>query len=363
MRILILGCNGFIGTAITKQILLKTDWSVVGLDLFSFRLGEVADHPRFTFICGDLRNEHSAINHMIANCDVMLPLAAYATPATYLNDPLGTFELDFVEILRIVKQAASAGCRIIFPSSSEVYGMCPDDEFDEHESQLVLGPIRNHRWIYSCSKQLLDRVIWALGDQGLDFTIFRPFNWFGFDQDDSRCSSAGSSRVIPQFIGHLMRSESIALVDGGHQKRTFTFIDDGIDALMRILENRNGIASKKIINIGNPANFFSIRELADLLIEELGAIPGCAQLGARASICETSGMTYYGRGYEDVKNRRPRIDNALELGWKPQIGMREGLRAILDNEIKSGRWNSFLSSPTAPTVDSAATLVAATTPN
>jgi nucleoside-diphosphate-sugar epimerase len=344
MRILILGCNGFIGTAITKQILSKTDWSVVGLDLFNFRLGDIVDHPRFTFICGDLRNEHSAINHMIANCDVMLPLAAYATPATYLNDPLGTFELDFVEILRIVKQAASAGCRIIFPSSSE-----------------VLGPIRNHRWIYSCSKQLLDRVIWALGDQGLDFTIFRPFNWFGFDQDDSRCSSAGSSRVIPQFIGHLMRSESIALVDGGHQKRTFTFIDDGIDALMRILENRNGIASKKIINIGNPANFFSIRELADLLIEELRAIPGCAHLGARASICETSGMTYYGRGYEDVKNRRPRIDNALELGWKPQIGMREGLRAILDDEIKSGRWNSFLSPHTVPTVDRAANLVAATT--
>jgi nucleoside-diphosphate-sugar epimerase len=81
-------------------------------------------------------------------------------------------------------------------------------------------PISNERWIYACSKQLLDRVIWALGARGLDFTIFRPFNWFGPDQDDLCCAKPGSSRVVPQFLGHLLRGEPIQLVDGGHQFRT-----------------------------------------------------------------------------------------------------------------------------------------------
>ena len=87
------------------------------------------------------------------------------------------FELDFEENLRIVKMAAKYGKRVVFPSTSEVYGMCPDREFDEDSSPLVYGPIRKERWIYSASKQLLDRVIWAMGNaNGLRFTLFRPFN-------------------------------------------------------------------------------------------------------------------------------------------------------------------------------------------
>ncbi|WP_123005487.1 NAD-dependent epimerase/dehydratase family protein, partial [Escherichia coli] len=70
--------------------------------------------------------------------------------------------------------------RIIFPSTSEVYGLCSDKYFDEDHSNLIVGPVNKPRWIYSVSKQLLDRVIWAYGEkEGLQFTIFRPFNWMG----------------------------------------------------------------------------------------------------------------------------------------------------------------------------------------
>ena len=103
----------------------------------------------------------------------------------------------------------------------------------------MLGPINKPRWIYSCAKQLMDRVIHAYGMQeGLDYTLFRPFNWIGAGLDSINTAKEGSSRVITQFLGHIVRGEPIKLVDGGTQKRAFTYIDDGIAALLKIIENR-----------------------------------------------------------------------------------------------------------------------------
>ena len=141
----------------------------------------------------------------------------------------------------------------------------------------MLGPISKQRWIYSCSKQLMDRVIWAYGSEGrLDFTLFRPFNWIGAGLDNIHTPKEGSSRVITQFFGHIVRGEEIKLVDGGTQKRAFTYIDDGIDALMKIIENRDGIATGKIYNVGNPRNNFSVRELAQMMLDlalDLSGVP------------------------------------------------------------------------------------------
>jgi len=119
--------------------------------------------------------------------------------------------------------------------------MCHDEQFDPYASELVLGPIDKQRWIYSCSKQLMDRVIWAYGSMGSSTsTLFRPFNWIGSGLDSIHTAKEGSSRVITQFFGHIVRGEPIKLVDGGAQKRAFTYIDDGISALMKIIENRKG---------------------------------------------------------------------------------------------------------------------------
>ena len=110
----------------------------------------------------------------------------------------------------------------------------------------------------------------------LDFTLFRPFNWIGAGLDSIHTAKEGSSRVITQFLGHIVRGEPIQLVDGGAQKRAFTYIDDGIDALMKIIENRDGVASGKIYNIGNPKNNFSVRELAEMMLElaqDLSRVP------------------------------------------------------------------------------------------
>jgi UDP-4-amino-4-deoxy-L-arabinose formyltransferase/UDP-glucuronic acid dehydrogenase (UDP-4-keto-hexauronic acid decarboxylating) len=88
----------------------------------------------------------------VKKCDVVPPLVAIATPAAYVKTPLAVFQLDFEENLRIIT-GVRYGKRVVFASTSEVYGMCPDAEFDEETSTLVCGPIRKQRWIYSCSKQ------------------------------------------------------------------------------------------------------------------------------------------------------------------------------------------------------------------
>ena len=153
----------------------------------------------------------------------------------------------------------------------------------------MLGPIDKQRWIYSCSKQLMDRVIWAYGSMGeLDFTLFRPFNWIGSGLDNIHTAKEGSSRVITQFFGHIVRGEPIKLVDGGAQKRAFTYIDDGIDALMRIIENKGGVATGQIYNIGNPANNFSVRELATMMLELAKAYPEYRDTAAQVKLVETS---------------------------------------------------------------------------
>ena len=169
-KLCILGVNGFIGHHLSKRILAETDWDVYGMDMGSERIADLMSNPRFHFFEGDITINREWIEYHIRKCDVILPLVAIATPATYVREPLKVFELDFEANLPIVRSCVKYGKRILFPSTSEVYGMCRDAEFDPYASELVLGPIDKQRWIYACSKQLMDRVIWAYGSMGSSST-------------------------------------------------------------------------------------------------------------------------------------------------------------------------------------------------
>jgi nucleoside-diphosphate-sugar epimerase len=331
-RILILGVNGFIGHHLSNAILAHTDWEIYGMDMQADRLGDVLHDSRFHFFEGDITINKEWIEYHIRKCDTVLPLVAIATPATYVKEPLRVFELDFEANLPIVRACVRHRKRLVFPSTSEVYGMSPDREFDPDSSPLVYGPIEKQRWIYACSKQLMDRVIWAYGAQEkLDFTLFRPFNWIGAGLDSLATPKEGSSRVVTQFLGHIVRGEKIQLVDGGRQKRAFTYIDDGIAALMAIIANRDGIASGKIYNIGNPRNNISVRELAETMVKLALEYPEYRTAAKKVRIVKTTADKYYGRGYQDMQNRVPKIHNTKrELRWAPRTGMRDALRNIYD---------------------------------
>ncbi|GAL20322.1 UDP-4-amino-4-deoxy-L-arabinose formyltransferase / UDP-glucuronic acid oxidase (UDP-4-keto-hexauronic acid decarboxylating) [Vibrio maritimus] len=162
-KVLILGANGFIGTHLTKRLLDDGGYEVYAMDMNSNQIEEHLSHPDFHFVEGDITIHNEWIEYHVKKCDIILPLVAIATPIEYTRNPLRVFELDFEENLKIVRACVKYNKRIIFPSTSEVYGMSTDSEFNEDTSPLIVGPINRQRWIYSVSKQLLDRVIWAYG--------------------------------------------------------------------------------------------------------------------------------------------------------------------------------------------------------
>jgi nucleoside-diphosphate-sugar epimerase len=325
-KILILGCNGFIGSNLTEAILNKTDWEIYGMDLADNKLGDTLKHPRCHFTKGDIIANQDWVEEHIKKCDVILPLVAVATPSIYITDPLRVFELDFEANLPIVRQCVKYKKRLIFPSTSEVYGMSPDTPFDEENSALMQGPINKERWIYSCCKQLMDRVIYAYGHHGSDlqFTLFRPFNWTGPKLDDVHNLKEGSSRVVSQFLSNIIYGKDLQLVAGGTQKRCFTYIDDAIEAMLIIIENKNNCASQRIFNIGNPDNNASIKEIAEKLIKiaKNNPNPKYNDIEKRVKIVSTDPAQYYGSGYQDVQLRVPSIKNAVNyLGWKPTTNL------------------------------------------
>jgi len=331
-KILIFGVNGFIGHHLSQRILATTPWEVYGMDMNAERVSDLMGEKRFHFFEGDITINKEWIEYHVRKCDTVLPLVAIATPATYVTDPLRVFELDFEANLPIVRACVRHRKRLVFPSTSEVYGMSRDRRFDAESSELVLGPINRPRWIYSCAKQLMDRVIWAYGMQhSLDFTLFRPFNWIGPGLDNLHAQKEGSSRVVTQFLGQIVRGEPIRLVDGGKQRRSFTYVDDGISALMKIIENPGGIASGKIYNIGNPRNNFSIRNLARMMVDLALTYPEFHERAKKVRLVPTSAAKYYGAGYQDMQNRVPEIRaTTRDLRWRPTVTMRHALRHIYD---------------------------------
>ncbi|WP_166367178.1 bifunctional UDP-4-amino-4-deoxy-L-arabinose formyltransferase/UDP-glucuronic acid oxidase ArnA [Pseudomonas akapageensis] len=330
-RVLILGVNGFIGNHLSERLLQDERYEVYGLDIGSDAIDRLRSHPRFHFVEGDISIHSEWIEYHIKKCDVVLPLVAIATPVEYTRNPLRVFELDFEENLRIVRYCVKYDKRVIFPSTSEVYGMCQDPNFDEDTSNLIVGPINKQRWIYSVSKQLLDRVIWAYGQQGLKFTLFRPFNWMGPRLDRLDSARIGSSRAITQLILHLVEGTPIRLVDGGAQKRCFTDVVDGIEALARIVDNRGDACNGQIINIGNPENEASIRELGEELLRQFEAHPLRSNFPPFAGFREVESKSFYGNGYQDVTHRKPSIANAHRLiDWTPTIELSETIGKTLD---------------------------------
>ncbi|GAB2929389.1 bifunctional UDP-4-amino-4-deoxy-L-arabinose formyltransferase/UDP-glucuronic acid oxidase ArnA [Hafnia psychrotolerans] len=336
-RVLILGVNGFIGNHLSERLLREDNYEIFGLDISSDAISRFMDNPHFHFVEGDISIHSEWIEYHIKKCDVILPLVAIATPIEYTRNPLRVFELDFEENLKIVRDCVKYKKRIIFPSTSEVYGMCDDKEFDEDSSRLIVGPINKQRWIYSVSKQLLDRVIWAYGaKEGLRFTLFRPFNWMGPRLDNLDAARIGSSRAITQLILNLVEGSPIKLVDGGEQKRCFTDINDGIEALFRIIENKENRCDGQIVNIGNPTNEASIRELAEMLLHSFEAHPLRDQFPPFAGFKSVESSSYYGKGYQDVEHRTPSIKNAKRLlNWTPEVSMDKTVDKTLDFFLRS----------------------------
>ncbi|SET08379.1 bifunctional UDP-4-amino-4-deoxy-L-arabinose formyltransferase/UDP-glucuronic acid oxidase ArnA [Thorsellia anophelis] len=334
--VLIIGVNGFIGQHLATRLLADGNYRVHGVDINDSAIASLKNDVNFRFYEADILLHKTQIEFLIKSSDIVFPLVAIATPESYTKSPLTVFELDFEANLEIIRHCVKYQKRIIFPSTSEVYGMCNDEKFNEENSNLIMGPISKQRWIYASSKQLLDRVIWAYGSENqLQFTLFRPFNWMGPGLDSLELARQGKSRAITKMIANLVDGEPIALVEGGLQKRCFTDIEDGINALIAIIENHNGLCDGQIINIGNPENEASIAELANRLVNAYVSHPLSKYLPKPLPIKVVDAMDFYGQGYQDVDFRKPDISQAKNiLHWTPEIALEQTLKNTLDHFLR-----------------------------
>ena len=339
MRVLLLGVGGFIGSHLVDRLLRDPSYVVEGLDLTDAKLEEVLLLPKFTFVQGDIRHDHDTMRAMIDRADVVVDLIAHATPSLYVAKPLEVFELNFLENLRIAEACVEKGKRLVQFSSCEVYGKTlaavapdsltnPDDLrhalFNEDTTDFILGPVNKHRWIYSCAKQLLERVIHAYGiREGLNWSVVRPFNFIGPKIDYLTTAQEGNPRVFSHFMTALLEGTQMKLVNGGHHKRCYTYIDDAVDCIERIIANPDGVCDRQIFNVGSPQNELSIREMAERM-RDLYARKFRKPGQRLPDIVDVDSREFYGEGYEDSDRRIPDITKAQKLlGWRPKYGLDE----------------------------------------
>ncbi len=342
-RLLLLGCGGFIGSHLVERLLRTTGCRIEGIDISSAKIEPFLEHERFEFSCLDV-HESGLVSNAVARADTVVSLVALCNPAQYNTIPLKVIDIDYIRSLQIVQMCAQMGKRLIQFSTSEVYGktlsafLPPDsplrndpDYFilKEDQSPLLMGPVSAQRWSYASSKQLLERSIYAYGfEQGLDYTIIRPFNFIGPRMDYiPGIDGEGTPRVLACFMDALLNGKPIKLVDGGENRRCFTYIDDAVDGIVKILQ-RPKESRQQIFNIGNPDNEVTIARLANMMIE---SFRGLRKNLGDMTVQKISSLDFYGRGYQDSDRRVPDISKAKRLlEWSPKTDLRIALQKTIE---------------------------------
>lgn len=336
--ITIIGCGGFIGSHLCGRLLDATAMRVIGVDIASAKIEHLLGRERFVFTRADLHDLDS-LRPLFKRSGTVVLLAALCNPALYNTKPLEVMDVNGLGTIPLVSLCAEIGARLVYFSTSEVYGRTAASLgcrkrggflLREDESPLIVGPVNAQRWSYACAKQLVERYIYACGrERKLAYTIVRPFNVIGPRMDFlPGIDGSGVPRVLACFVSALLRGTPLKLVDGGKSRRCFTYIDDAVDACLKIVA-RPGRTNGTIINLGNPANETTIAGLAALMVDLWRQLSPRTR-AARYTIRSVPAAEFYGRGYEDCDRRMPDITRARRLlGWEPATGLRDALEKTL----------------------------------
>lgn len=336
MKIAIFGASGFVGSNLAHH-LAKSERDQVGLfDIEDRKLALRFENASYAFEKVDISDPSSRVDEIVASSDLVFDLAAYVHPAMFMARPLDVVQLNFFDCLNVIRACVKHQKRLIHFSTSEVYGKAHGsaEPFREDETDLILGPIGKTRWIYSCAKQLLDRMIHAYGEEhGLDYTLVRPFNFVGplMDKYSREWRHDDNPRVFANFISSLVYGRPLQLVDGGQSRRCFTHIDDAVSALQAIIDHPEEM-SRQIVNVGNPGNETTIRGLAEQMAAVFREV---SPQGPTPRIVDVPASAFYGEAYEDCDRRLPDISKLQAIGWRPKKDLDETLRHSMDYFLRN----------------------------
>lgn len=312
MKVLITGGAGFVGSHLTDAFLERGD-EVFVLDAGSTRkIRHNLDKPRFHLIQGSILDE-GMMDTLILKCDLVYHLAAVVGVEHYVADPYAVLNVNVNGTQLVLRLAYKYGKKVVFSSTSEVYGRNPKVPWREDDDR-VLGSTRIDRWCYSTSKAVGEHFCFAYAKMGLPVVVLRYFNVYG-----PRLDKIDVGRVITIFMGQVLRGDPVTVIGDGSQTRCFTYVSDAVRATMAagLVEEAVG----EIINVGTEAET-PIRELAELMIE---------LSGSPSKIVCVPQEQVYGKSYEDIPRRVPdttRMKTILRV--EPKVSLRDGLRDTIN---------------------------------
>jgi len=317
--VMITGAAGFIGSHLTER-LLALDYHVYAIDLIELdscnNLKEIKDHENFHYTVGDIRDSDVLNKFFCKNASIIFHLASVVGVRYYMEDPLHLVDVA-ISTRNLLEMCIESGTRVLFTSTSEVYGKNPNIPWKE-DADRVLGCSEIDRWVYSTSKSLIEHMLFGLYHKdGFPFSTVRPFNVYGPRQNPIY--------VVSQSIYRVMRGESPDVYDGGKQTRCFTYIDDLVEGI--ILAATLPQAVGHAFNIGN-----------NVETDMRTAIDCCLSYGRDIEVNEIDTSKKYGDVYQDIVRRVPDNSKALELlGWKPKVQIEEGIEKTV-KWIENNHW-------------------------
>jgi UDP-glucose 4-epimerase len=321
MKILVTGVAGFIGSNLAQE-LLSRDYEVVGIDNLSqgtvHNLAGFHQHPRFTFHQSDVRDE-SAVMAAAEGCERIVHLAAYKIPR--YSDAYDTLTINAYGSEIVLKAAVKHKAKIVAASTSDVYGKNAKLPFsEEHDS--VIGAPTVKRWAYAISKMFEEQLCFAYHDRyGIDVVLLRFFGGYGINQN---LTWWGGPQSV--FINMALDNEPLPVHGDGQQTRTFTYIKDHIDGIVRTIEMPD--ANNHVFNLGG---------IQEVTIETLARMIWRLVRGDEEPKINFIPYEQFGK-YEDVIRRVPDITKARKLlGYEPQYNLEAGLRETIAWQIERRR--------------------------
>ncbi|AZN40337.1 NAD-dependent epimerase/dehydratase family protein [Paenibacillus albus] len=313
MKFLVTGGAGFIGSHLVQALLLQGHKVITLDDLSTGReafLQEVLAHDNHTFIQDSVQNRR-VIKQCIDRVDAVFHLAAILGVKNTLEDPVKVIEGNIDGTRHVLELAFRRGIKVVFASTSEIYGKNASLPFSE-TSDRVYGAPSIHRWCYATAKSIDEHLCFAFADKGLPVTVLRYFNAYGPRQTNSQYGM-----VIPRFIHAALREEPLLVYGNGSQSRCFTYVDDMVRGTINALGHKaNGLA----FNIGSNRPI-TVLQLARMIVR---------MTDSDSMLQFMSYDEAYGKGYEDMPARIPDLTRSgAVLGFTSLVSLEEGLERTI----------------------------------